>query len=180
MSSTWCQDSRISVPAASEACHAVEKKRSFKIVVNILSVYENVNADSFAVNKDQRPILKHKSSGKAIIYLAKNKEAEKLLEDALALQEYGAEMLVLECVPSGLAKTVTEQLSIPVIGIGAGVSTSGQVLVLHDILGLTVGKIPRFSKNYLDGSDSVQSALQTFVTEVKSGDFPEVCHEVVL
>ncbi|VAW48882.1 3-methyl-2-oxobutanoate hydroxymethyltransferase [hydrothermal vent metagenome] len=105
--------------------------------------------------------------------------AEKLLAEALALQAHGAEMLVLECVPSDLAKQVTEQLSIPVIGIGAGADTSGQVLVLHDILGLTVGKIPKFSKNYLVEAGTVQAALQNFVSEVKSGDFPAHCHEIV-
>ena len=91
--------------------------------------------------------------------------------------------LVLECVPSALAKTVTEALSIPVIGIGAGGGTSGQVLVLHDLLGLTVGKIPLFSKNYLEGLDgevSIQRALAAYVAEVKSGDFPASCHEIRL
>ncbi len=109
--------------------------------------------------------------------------AEKLLKDALALQAQGAEMLVLECVPSALAKTVTEALSIPVIGIGAGGGTSGQVLVLYDLLGLTVGKTPLFAKNYLEGHDgegSIQRALAAYVAEVKSGEFPASCHEIHL
>ncbi len=109
--------------------------------------------------------------------------AEKLLKDALALQAHGAEMLVLECVPSALAKTVTEALSIPVIGIGAGGGTSGQVLVLYDLLGLTVGKTPLFAKNYLEGHDgesSIQRALAAYVAEVKSGEFPASCHEIHL
>ena len=109
--------------------------------------------------------------------------AEKLLKDALALQAHGAEMLVLECVPSALAKTVTEALSIPVIGIGAGGDTSGQVLVLYDLLGLTVGKTPLFAKNYLEGHDgegSIQRALAAYVAEVKSGEFPASCHEIHL
>ncbi|VAW48488.1 3-methyl-2-oxobutanoate hydroxymethyltransferase [hydrothermal vent metagenome] len=106
--------------------------------------------------------------------------AEKLLAEALALQAHGAEILVLECVPSKLAKHITDQLSIPVIGIGAGSDTSGQVLVLHDILGLTVGKTPMFSKNYLNNSASIQAALQAFVSEVKSGKFPASHHEITL
>ncbi|WP_019556773.1 3-methyl-2-oxobutanoate hydroxymethyltransferase [Thiomicrorhabdus arctica] len=101
-----------------------------------------------------------------------------LLADALALQAAGAEMLVLECVPSSLAKKITHKLSIPVIGIGSGSGTSGQVLVLHDILGVTVGKAPKFSKNFLAQSDSIQSALQSYVADVKSGHFPAPCHEV--
>ncbi len=106
--------------------------------------------------------------------------AEKLLKDALALQANGAEMLVLECVPSALAQTVTEALEIPVIGIGAGGGTSGQVLVLHDMLGLTVGKTPMFSKNFLEGSTSIQSAITAYVHEVKAGYFPAKKHEITL
>ncbi len=106
--------------------------------------------------------------------------AEKLLKDAMALQAHGVDMLVLECVPLPLAQTVTEALSIPVIGIGAGAGTSGQVLVLHDILGLTVGKTPMFSKNFLEGADSIQKAITAYVHEVKAGYFPASKHEITL
>ncbi len=106
--------------------------------------------------------------------------AEKLLKEALALQAHGIEMLVLECVPSALAQTISEALAIPVIGIGAGVGTSGQVLVLHDMLGLTVGKAPMFSKNFLEESSSVQEALAAYVNAVKGGKFPEKHHEIIL
>jgi 3-methyl-2-oxobutanoate hydroxymethyltransferase len=104
--------------------------------------------------------------------------AEQLLQEALDLQAAGAEMLVLECVPSDLATKVTEQLSIPVIGIGAGARTSGQVLVLYDVLGITVGKLPKFSKNFLQQGGSVQQAMVDYVRAVKSGRFPEAVHEV--
>lgn len=106
--------------------------------------------------------------------------AEKLLKEALALQAHGIEMLVLECVPSALAQTISEALSIPVIGIGAGAGTSGQVLVLHDMLGLTVGKAPMFSKNFLEEGRSVQEALAAYVNAVKGAYFPEKCHEILL
>ncbi|MDG6773406.1 3-methyl-2-oxobutanoate hydroxymethyltransferase [Thiomicrorhabdus sp. ZW0627] len=104
--------------------------------------------------------------------------AELLLEEAMALQEAGIDMLVLECVPSMLAQEITANLAIPVIGIGSGSETSGQVLVLHDMLGLTVGKSPKFSKNFLLEGGSVQQALSDYVQAVKAGTFPEACHEV--
>lgn len=104
--------------------------------------------------------------------------AERLLEEALALEEAGMDMLVLECVPGKLAADITRQLSIPVIGIGSGQQTSGQVLVLHDVLGLTVGKAPKFSKNFLQEHTSVQAALKAYVAAVKDGVFPDASHEV--
>ena len=85
-------------------------------------------------------------------------------------------MLVLECVPSALAKRITESLSIPVIGIGSGVDTSGQVLVLHDVLGITLGKVPKFSKNFLLESGSIQLAIKRYVDAVKSKTFPDESH----
>ena len=104
--------------------------------------------------------------------------AEHLLNEAIALQAAGVDMLVLECVPSKLAKQITGQLSIPVIGIGSGKDTSGQVLVYHDLLGLTVGKAPAFSKNFLVENASIQTAIQAYVKAVKAQTFPEACHEV--
>ncbi len=104
--------------------------------------------------------------------------AENLLKEAVALQKAGADMLVLECVPSALAQEITMQLEIPVIGIGSGVATSGQVLVYHDLLGLTVGKAPKFSKNFLAEADSVQAAIEAYVQAVNSQAFPQACHEV--
>ncbi|MFG6447649.1 3-methyl-2-oxobutanoate hydroxymethyltransferase [Roseateles sp. BYS180W] len=98
--------------------------------------------------------------------------AAKLKADALALQEAGAQMLVLELVPSALAADITQALSIPVIGIGAGPDCSGQVLVLHDMLDLSSGRRPRFVKNFMQGASSVQDAVRRYVGEVQAGTFP--------
>ncbi len=98
--------------------------------------------------------------------------AERLLQEAALLEAAGAELLVLECVPAVLAKEAREALAIPVIGIGAGVDTDSQVLVLYDLLGITPGKRPRFSKNFLDEAGSVEAAVAEYVRQVKSGEFP--------
>jgi len=104
--------------------------------------------------------------------------ADLLLKEAFALQLAGIDMLVLECVPTALAQDITEQLDIPVIGIGSGKYTSGQVLVYHDLLGLTVGKAPKFSRNFLAENSSVQAALKSYVKTVKAMTFPDTLHEV--
>ncbi len=98
--------------------------------------------------------------------------AEKLLADALAIQNAGATMLVLECVPAELAKQMTEKLTIPVIGIGAGKFCDGQVLVVYDMLGISTGKRPRFSKNFLADTNSIEFALKNYSNAVKNGEFP--------
>ncbi|MDD2914843.1 MAG: 3-methyl-2-oxobutanoate hydroxymethyltransferase [Gallionella sp.] len=102
--------------------------------------------------------------------------ARQLLEDAAALEQAGAGMLVLEAVPASLAAEITAQLSIPTIGIGAGAACSGQVLVLHDMLGIYPGKKARFVKDYLQGADSIAAAVKNYVTEVKAGTFPAAEH----
>ncbi|WP_298444041.1 3-methyl-2-oxobutanoate hydroxymethyltransferase [uncultured Ferrimonas sp.] len=99
-----------------------------------------------------------------------------ILDQALRLQAAGAAMLVLECVPQDLAKAITEALAIPVIGIGAGKDTDGQILVMHDILGISSGYIPKFSKNYLNQTGTIAAAVQAFVEEVAHGDFPAAEH----
>jgi len=93
-------------------------------------------------------------------------------EDALALESAGAQMLVLECVPSHLAAEISRSLMIPVIGIGAGSECDGQVLVLYDMLGITPGKPPRFVKNFLEGADSIADAVGAYVKAVQDGSFP--------
>lgn len=103
-------------------------------------------------------------------------QATRLKQDALALEAAGAQMLVLECVPSGLAQEVAESLSIPVIGIGAGSKVDAQVLVLHDMLGITPGRQARFVKNFMGGG-SIESAIQAYIREVKTQAFPAVEHE---
>ena len=92
--------------------------------------------------------------------------------DALALQDAGASLLVLECVPAELAAALSAELLIPVIGIGAGNRCDGQVLVLHDMLGLTHGRPPRFSRNFMDAGGSVSEAVAAYVAAVRSGAFP--------
>ncbi|HEV7816727.1 MAG TPA: 3-methyl-2-oxobutanoate hydroxymethyltransferase [Janthinobacterium sp.] len=98
--------------------------------------------------------------------------AERLKADALALQAAGAAMLVLEAIPAQLGKEVTELLAIPTIGIGAGPDCSGQVLVMHDMLGVFPGHKARFVKNFMDGQTSIDAAVKAFVAEVKDGSFP--------
>lgn len=100
------------------------------------------------------------------------KEAEKLLADALMLESHGCFALVLEKIPADLAAQVTKALSIPVIGIGAGAAVDGQVLVLHDMLGITEEFKPRFVKRYANLAVEIRSAVQRYCAEVKSSDFP--------
>lgn len=104
----------------------------------------------------------------------RNEAAANLLkQQAQELVEAGAQMLVLEMVPAALAAEVTRMLPIPVIGIGAGVGCSGQVLVLHDMLNVTPGRLPRFVKNFMLGAASVQEAVRHYVAEVKAQTFPQ-------
>ena len=102
--------------------------------------------------------------------------AQKLIEDALALQQAGASLLVLEAIPAALAGQVTQRLKIPTIGIGAGPDCAGQVLVLYDLLGIYPGKPPKFAKNFLTGADGVQAAVADYVKAVKDGSFPAPEH----
>ena len=99
--------------------------------------------------------------------------ARALREHAVELAEAGAAMLVLELVPAALARELTGLLSIPVIGIGAGAGCSGQVLVLHDMLGLTGGEPFKFVRNFMDGSSSIEAAVRRYVADVKAGRFPD-------
>jgi 3-methyl-2-oxobutanoate hydroxymethyltransferase len=98
--------------------------------------------------------------------------AQTLINDAKALQEAGAQLLVLEAIPSELGKKVTEAIQIPTIGIGAGPDCSGQVLVMHDMLGAFPGRSPKFVKNFLTGQSSIEEAFRCYVQEVKTGKFP--------
>ena len=98
--------------------------------------------------------------------------ARQLIEDALALERSGAGLIVLEAIPAKLAAEVTASLSIPTIGIGAGRDCSGQVLVLHDLLGVFPGKKAKFVRNFMDGANSIQQAVENYVRAVKDGSFP--------
>ena len=101
--------------------------------------------------------------------------ADKMLAEAKILEQAGADLLVVECIPSALGKAITSAVDIPVIGIGAGSDTDGQVLVLQDMLGMS-DRTLKFSKNYLEQTSSIQAALSTYRNEVLSGAFPEPKH----
>lgn len=101
--------------------------------------------------------------------------AQAMRADALALQESGAEMLVLECIPSELAQRISTTVSMVVIGIGAGVHCDGQVLVLHDVLGVSARKL-RMAKDFLQAGGSVAGAVHAYVQAVKAQEFPDVAH----
>ena len=98
-------------------------------------------------------------------------QAEKIIADAKALANAGADLIVLECVPATLAAKITADVNIPIIGIGAGKDTDAQVLVINDILGLTE-QPPKFSKNFLLEAKDIATAVQKYVADVKSGAFP--------
>lgn len=102
--------------------------------------------------------------------------AAQMREDARVLEQAGADMLLIECVPSGLAGSITEAAGVPVIGIGAGPDVDAQILVMHDALGVSRGRVPRFVKNFLSGRDDVEEAFRAYVQAVKSGEFPAPEH----
>ncbi len=102
--------------------------------------------------------------------------AQRMEESAIALQEAGADLLLLECVPEALAARITESVALPVIGIGAGARTDGQVLVLHDLLGITPGKPPRFSRDFLADAGTIPAAVEAYAAAVREGRFPAPEH----
>lgn len=97
--------------------------------------------------------------------------AEKIIEEAKKAEEVGCIAIVLECIPADLAEKITKMIKIPTIGIGAGVNTNGQVLVLQDLLGLS-GFKPRFVRQYLNGAELVQGALNNYAKDVLNSNFP--------
>lgn len=102
--------------------------------------------------------------------------AERLVKEAQAVEAAGAAIVVLEGIPTALGQQITQAISIPTIGIGAGPHCDGQVLVLHDMLGITPGKRPKFSKDFLAGRDSVAAAIAAYVQDVREGAFPAPEH----
>ncbi|WP_292975529.1 3-methyl-2-oxobutanoate hydroxymethyltransferase [Pantoea sp. UBA4549] len=102
--------------------------------------------------------------------------AERLLSDALALEAAGAQLMVLECVPVALAARITQALTIPVIGIGAGNVTDGQILVMHDAFGITGGHIPKFAKNFLAETGDIRAAIRQYIADVEAGTYPAAEH----
>jgi 3-methyl-2-oxobutanoate hydroxymethyltransferase len=103
-------------------------------------------------------------------------QARKMADDALALQNAGADIVLLECVPNEVGKSVTESLHVPVIGIGAGPGVDGQILVLYDLLGITQGRMPRFVRNFMEDADSVAEAIGLYVNAVKDRSYPASEH----
>jgi 3-methyl-2-oxobutanoate hydroxymethyltransferase len=104
-------------------------------------------------------------------------QARQMRADAITLEQSGAAMILLECVPSELAQEISHAVKIPVIGIGAGSATDGQVLVMHDMLGLSItGRVPKFVKNFMVGQPDIQAALRAYVSAVKDVSFPGTEH----
>jgi 3-methyl-2-oxobutanoate hydroxymethyltransferase len=114
-----------------------------------------------------RPQSVHQMGGYRV-----QRDEERLLQDAQAAEQAGAFSIVLECVPAGVAARITSALQIPTIGIGAGADCDGQVLVLHDLLGLTEGQTPRFVKKYAPLRETILDAVKQYCEEVRSGTFP--------
>lgn len=106
----------------------------------------------------------------------KGDKAQALLNDAKAHDEAGAAIILMECVPASLGKQVTETVNSPTIGIGAGVDCDGQVLVMHDMLGVFPGKTAKFVKNFMEGQTSIQAAVAAYVAAVKNKTFPAAEH----
>jgi 3-methyl-2-oxobutanoate hydroxymethyltransferase len=102
--------------------------------------------------------------------------AQQMIRDAKALEAAGADIVLLECIPASLGRQLTEELHVPVIGIGAGPDTNGQILVLYDILDITVGRKPRFSRNFVPGTNSPLEAIRAYVNAVKTREYPAAEH----
>jgi 3-methyl-2-oxobutanoate hydroxymethyltransferase len=137
-----------------------------------------------AITRVDIPVMAHigltpQSATKLGGFRAQGRTAEaalKLHQDALALQAAGCFAIVLEAVPAAVAERVTEALTIPTIGIGSGAGCAGQVLVLHDLLGLYGGFTPRFTKRYAEIGEEIREALERFAADVRSGAFPTEEH----
>jgi 3-methyl-2-oxobutanoate hydroxymethyltransferase len=103
-------------------------------------------------------------------------QAQALIMQAQQLEQAGAQLLVVECIPTDLGQAVSEAVSMPVIGIGAGPNTDGQILVMHDMLGITSDYMPKFVKNFLAGTDSIEGAIRAYIEAVQNGQFPAPEH----
>ncbi|EGR3131435.1 3-methyl-2-oxobutanoate hydroxymethyltransferase [Vibrio parahaemolyticus] len=105
-------------------------------------------------------------------------KADRMVKDALALQEAGAQIVLLECVPAELAERITKELDVPVIGIGAGNVTDGQILVMHDMFGISANYMPKFSKNFLAETGDMRKAVAKYIEDVANGVFPDDAHTI--
>ena len=122
-----------------------------------------------------RPQSVHKTGGFRVQGREQNAAAD-MIEAAKSLESAGADIILLECIPADLGKAITEALHVPVIGIGAGPDTDGQILVLYDILDITTGRKPRFVQNFMQGAGDNREALKRFVEAVRSGAYPAPEH----
>ncbi|ENO1790250.1 3-methyl-2-oxobutanoate hydroxymethyltransferase [Vibrio alginolyticus] len=105
-------------------------------------------------------------------------KADRMVKDALALQKAGAQIVLLECVPAELAERITQVLDVPVIGIGAGNVTDGQILVMHDMFGISANYMPKFSKNFLAETGDMRKAVTKYIEDVANGVFPDDAHTI--
>lgn len=122
-----------------------------------------------------RPQLVHKLGGFKVQGKAEA-AARQILEDALTLEQAGADIILLECVPSHLGKEITQRVKVPVIGIGAGPDVDGQILVLYDMLDITPGHKPRFARNFMQDAGNVEAAVKAYVAAVRDGSYPAPEH----
>lgn len=122
-----------------------------------------------------QPQLIHKLGGFKV--QGRNDGAAKaMINDAKALEQAGADLLIIECVPSALGAEITQAVSIPVIGIGAGPDTDGQILVSYDVIGVSAGRKPRFVRNFLEEGRNVEEAVRAYVEAVRDGSYPSSEH----
>jgi len=103
-------------------------------------------------------------------------QADAIIEQAKELEQAGIQLLVLECVPASLGKRITEAVNVPTIGIGAGKDTDGQILVMHDALGISCSYMPKFSRNFLKDTGDIKKAIELYISEVSNGNFPGEDH----
>lgn len=122
-----------------------------------------------------RPQSVHKTGGFRV-QGREEEAARQMIDDALALEAAGADLILLECIPASLGERITRVVKVPVIGIGAGPSTDGQILVLYDMLGITLGRKPRFVRNFARDGASPEAAIERYVQAVKSGEYPAQEH----
>jgi 3-methyl-2-oxobutanoate hydroxymethyltransferase len=143
-----------------------------------LAIVEHLVGHDIAVcaHLGLKPQSVHKTGGFRV-QGREHEAAERMMAEAKALEQAGADMLLLECIPSRLGKAITDAAHVPVIGIGAGPATDGQILVLYDMLGINSGKLPRFVQNFMIGAESNLDAVKRYVAAVKSGAYPKPEHE---
>jgi len=122
-----------------------------------------------------RPQSVHKTGGFRV-QGREEAQAAAMIRDAKALQDAGADMVLLECIPPSLGKAITDEIHVPVIGIGAGPFVDGQILVLYDVLDITTGRKPRFVRNFMQGAGDNLQALKNYVQAVKKGEYPAAEH----